>query len=129
MDDKYNLACTEILEVLKYLPEEDLKKIPQKEIDFFEKNKDKNYVFKFNENLSFEEQSLLSETQAIIVKLYKDYFYSNKTEKENIEANNSNIEYKFKNIANTKNEIAVHNDKKKWYKVILNLFKRKNMNV
>lgn len=82
MDDKYNLACTEILEVLKYLPEEDLKKIPQKEIDFFEKNKDKNYVFKFNENLPFEEQSLLPETQAIIVKLYKDYFYSNKTENE-----------------------------------------------
>ena len=94
MDDKYNLACTEILEVLKYLPEEDLKKIPQKEIDFFEKNKDKNYVFKFNENLPFEEQSLLPETQAIIVKLYKDYFYSNKTENEYVEANNTNIEYK-----------------------------------
>lgn len=126
MDDKYNLACTEILEVLKYLPQGDLKKIPQKEIDFFENNKAKNYVFKFNENLSFEEQSLLPETQAIIVKLYKDYFYSSKIEKENIETNNINIEYKFKHIANTKNELAVHNDKKKWYEVILNLFKRNN---
>lgn len=125
MDDKYNLACTEILEVLKYLPEEDLKKIPQKEIDFFEKNKDKNYVFKFNENLPFEEQSLLPETQAIIVKLYKDYFYSNKTENENVKANNTNIEYKFKYIANTKNELAVHNEKKKWYEVILNYLKER----
>ena len=71
MDDKYNLACTEILEVLKYLPEKDLKKIPQKEIDFFEEHKAKNYTFKFNENLSFEEQVLLPETQTIIVQLYK----------------------------------------------------------
>ena len=30
MDDKYNLACTEILEVLKYLPQEDLKKYLRK---------------------------------------------------------------------------------------------------
>lgn len=126
MDDRYNLACTEILEILKYLPEEDLRKIPQKEIDFFENNKAKNYVFKFNEDLSFEEQSLLSETQTIIVQLYKEYFYCNKTENENVEANNSNIKYKFKPISNTKKELSVYNDKKKWYEVILQLFKRNN---
>ena len=126
MDDKYNLACTEILEILKYLPKEDLRKIPQKEIDFFENNKAKNYVFKFNEDLSFEEQSLLPETQTIIVQLYKDYFYFNKTENENVEANNSNIKYKFKPISNTKKELSVYNDKKKWYEVILQLFKRNN---
>lgn len=121
MDEKYNLACTEILEILKYLPEEDFKKIPQKEIDFFKEHKAKNYTFKFNENLSFEEQSLLPETQTIIVQLYKDYFYSNKTENENNELNNSNIEYKFKHVTHTANELSVH--KKKWYEIILNLFR------
>lgn len=126
MDDRYNLACTEILEILKYLPKEDLRKIPQKEVDFFENNKAKNYVFTFNEDLSFEEQSLLPETQTIIVQLYKDYFYFNKTENENVEANNSNIKYKFKPISNTKKELSVYNDKKKWYEVILQLFKRNN---
>lgn len=123
MDDKYNLACTEILEVLKYLPEKDLKKIPQKEIDFFEEHKAKNYTFKFNENLSFEEQVLLPETQTIIVQLYKDYFHSNKIENKDNEANNNMI-YKFKHTTHTTNELSVHKNKNKWYEIILNLFKK-----
>lgn len=75
--NRFNMACTEILEILKYLPDEDYKKIPKAEIDFFEQNNDKNYHFKFNENLSFEEQSILPETESIIVKLYRDYFCTN----------------------------------------------------
>lgn len=72
--NNFNKACTEILEILKHLPEEDYNKIPKEEIEFFEQKKDKNYSFKFNENVSFEEQTILPETNAIIVKLYREYF-------------------------------------------------------
>ena len=75
--NKFNKACTEILEILKYLSEEDYNKIPKNEIEFFKQYKDENYTFKFNENVSFEEQVILPETNAIIVKLYREYFCTN----------------------------------------------------
>ena len=77
MTKNYNFqkAYVEILEMLKYIIEDDLKKIPKSEIEFFERNKDKEYVFKYNENLDFEEQAILPETHALILKLYKDYFW------------------------------------------------------
>ena len=72
--NKNRMAYTEVLELLKYLPIEDYRKIPKSEIDFLEQNKQENYIFKFNENLSFEEQVILPETEAYIVKLYRNYF-------------------------------------------------------
>lgn len=65
-------AYVEILEMLKYIIE--IEKIPKEELEFFEKNKDKEYVFKYNENLDFEEQPILPETHALLIRLYKDYF-------------------------------------------------------
>lgn len=41
----YNMAYAEVLEILKYLPESELRKIPQDEIKSLENNMDKNYKF------------------------------------------------------------------------------------
>lgn len=140
--NRFNMACTEILEILKYLPEEDYKKIPKDEIDFFNQNNDINYNFKFNEALTFEEQSILPETQSIIVKLYRDYFCTNeqKITLDRILQINNEIEINdlsnvfsavksqpkdlFSPTVSQENTLQIH--KEKWYRKILNIFYRKN---
>lgn len=139
--DRYSMACTEILEILKYLPNEDYKKIPEEEIDFFEQNKETGYNFKFNENVSFEEQVILPETQAIIVKLYRDYFCSDEDKLTidryihiNKEMNTngteavdsiSDIKFQKKELKSTNysQENALKIPKTTWYDKIFNIFK------
>ena len=48
MSNNYKKAYSEILEIIKYLPEEERKKIPVEKIKFFEENCDKNYEFKYD---------------------------------------------------------------------------------
>lgn len=139
--DRYNMACTETLEILKYLPSEDYKKIPKDEIDFFEQNKEKDYNFKFNEDMPFEEQVILPETQAIIVKLYRDYFCSDEdklaldryihiNKEMNTNGNEavdsiSDIKFQKKELKSTNysQENALEIPKIKWYDKIFNIFK------
>lgn len=145
MVEKYNKACTEILEILKYLPKHEYEKIPKEEIEFFEQNKDKSYVFEFNEELSFEEQSILPETQTIIVKLYKDYFGLNDSKLYNdseLHINNDleqceqedekkeeTFENKLKNstmlVSNDDEKQTLRIHGKKWYTILIDIFKRK----
>lgn len=145
MVEKYNKACTEILEILKYLPKHEYEKIPKEEIEFFEQNKDKSYVFEFNEELSFEEQSILPETQTIIVKLYKDYFGLNDSKLYNdseLHINNDleqceqedekkeeTFENKLKNstmlVSNDDEKQTLRIQGKKWYTILIDIFKRK----
>ena len=40
MNNTYRRAYTELLEILKYLPQEEYEKIPKEKIEFYEKNKD-----------------------------------------------------------------------------------------
>ena len=63
----YAKAYTEILEIINFMGDRYRKKTPQKLLDFFEENKDKNYIYKINEinddvtrNFSKETLGLLS---------------------------------------------------------------------
>ena len=80
----YSKAYTEVLEILTYLPEEEQKKIPVERIEFYFENRDKEYDFHYDENIPFDEQKVLPETQAIIVTLFRDYFATNE-QKEKLE--------------------------------------------
>jgi len=66
-------AYVEILEVLKYVRKEDVQKIPREEIDFFERNKDTNYKFKFDESKNITEQDVLPKTRELFIGLYNKY--------------------------------------------------------
>ncbi len=71
----YEMAYVEVLAVLRnYLSKEELDKIPQEKIDFFEKHKDCNYIFNINNELPIEKQSISKKAKAILVILYRDYF-------------------------------------------------------
>lgn len=70
----YARAYTEVLEMLKYLPHEELNKIPKEKIDFFERNKDKSYKFKISLEKPLEEQNISIEANSVIITLFRDYF-------------------------------------------------------
>lgn len=84
MSNNYNKAYSEILEIIKYLPEEEREKIPEEKIKFFEENCDKNYEFKYDSSKPLEEQEFLRETYAIIIILFRDYF-ATETQKEKLQ--------------------------------------------
>lgn len=70
----YNMAYAEVLEILKYLPKSELKKIPKEEIKFLENNIDKNYKFVLDPEKALEEQNISRKANAILVVYFKKYF-------------------------------------------------------
>lgn len=76
-NEKYAKAYVEVLEILKYLPENEYSKIPQEKIRFLEDNKDDTYSFKLNLNIPLDEQNISIEANSIIVTIFRDYFATN----------------------------------------------------
>ena len=72
--ENYARAYTEVLEMLKYLPYEELNRIPKEKIDFFERNKDKSYKFNISLEKPLAEQNISIEANSVIVTLFRDYF-------------------------------------------------------
>ena len=74
MNNLYAKSYTEVLEILKYLPIEEYKKIPKEEIEFYQNNCDKQYKFKINPSLDLKEQNISRKANAVLVYLFKNYF-------------------------------------------------------
>ena len=70
----YAKAYTEVLEILKYFPEEEYKKIPIEKINFYKSNMDKNYKFTIDPEIDLANQNISKEANAIIVTLFRDYY-------------------------------------------------------
>ena len=70
---KYARAYTEVLEIIKYFPQEDYKKIPKEKIEFYKNNMDKEYNFIINPKIDLSEQNVSPEASAVIVNLFMDY--------------------------------------------------------
>ena len=84
MKSSYARAYTEVLEILEFLPKEEYNRIPREKIAFYEKYRDKNYNYKFDEKKTLEEQKISKEANAIIVTLFRDFF-ATQTQKEKLE--------------------------------------------
>ena len=69
MNNTYSLSYVEVLEILKHIPKEDYEKIPKEKIEFYENNKDKNYVYIYNS----VNPKTSRKTDAILINLYKNY--------------------------------------------------------
>ena len=120
MEDNYPKAYKEVVEILKYVPQESVNKIPKSVIDTFKAKMNKNYDFKVDINKNFEEQELLEETNAILANIFRDYWATpyqkekieekerydrNKMEEEKRAIYNTVDLFKNRNIVNNKNEI------------------------
>lgn len=126
-------AYKEVYEILKYVPEEDYKKIPNKILRKIEKNMDESYLFEVTEFDDFQKQKMLKETECILAIFYRDYWATESERKIIIEneekdrnnsyrldflKNNSGLESDVNNnkyvkkeeIKNEKNSITVIND-------------------
>jgi len=74
INNSYAKAYTEVLEIIRHFPKEEYFKIPVEEIEFYQKNMDKDYNFLINPEIDLAEQNISPEANAIIVNLFRDYF-------------------------------------------------------
>ena len=144
MEDKYPKAYKQVIEILKYVPQESVDKIPQEMIKIFKANMDDKYDFRIDINKTFEEQDLLEETKAILANIFRDY-WATPEQKERIlekEKNDREIEENIKrekynpdNLFEKKQNVIQQNEeiqnnlpvelkKEKFYKKIINFMKK-----
>ena len=147
MENNYPKAYKEVIEILNYVPQESVNKIPQTMLDTFKAKMDKSYNFQVDINKSFEEQNLLDETKAIFANIFRDYWATSyqkkrietkekydrqKAEEEKREQYNPNDIFKKKqednekdeNIQTVNNNLPIEVKKEKFYEKIVNFFKK-----
>lgn len=85
MTQVYREAFTEVNEILKYLSEDLLNKIPKEFIDNIKENMSTSYVLKYDNTKGINEQNLKQETRAILSVIYRDYICDEEIKKEIIQ--------------------------------------------
>ena len=144
MEDIYEKAYKEVVEILKYVPQESVNKIPQEMREMFELNQSKTYKFEINPEKPFEAQELLEETKAIFANIFRDYWATpsqkekilakelyeiNKIEEEKRAEYNPNDIFKKKkiekyteNLIENNNSLPIEIKKVTFFKKIINFF-------
>lgn len=113
MNKVYDKAYTEILEIIKYLPPEEIEKVPKEKIEFYKKHCDHNYRFEYNPFKSLKEQNVSRETMVLIVILFRDII-ATKEQKEKLNRILSQNEQKYQKRLNEKyNTNNLFNKKRK----------------
>ena len=72
--ENYPNAYKEVYVILNNMNEENLKVIPRSFIDMIQRNMNNNYEFELEENIDFEEQTVLKETKVILAYIYLNYW-------------------------------------------------------
>ena len=140
--EEFRNSCKEVLEILKFVNEKDLEKIPKFEIEILKKNENKNHKFTYNPNLTLNEQNVLKLTKAIIVRYFEKYTATDKQkqiimDKRNYDNNvieqRKSAEYGqfdlFKNYSEDINSLGENNklvpiNNEKWYKRLWDKIKK-----
>ena len=81
---EFKNACFEVLEILKYVKEEDLNKIPKEEIELLRKNANYEHIFEYNPTKTMKEQNISKLAKGIIASYFTKYIAS-KEQKQIIE--------------------------------------------
>lgn len=136
MDKRYARAYTEVLEILKHIPEEEYNVIPKTELQFYENNCDKNYKYEYDESVAFKDQILSREANAVIVAIYMNYFANdrqksiiseilkqNEVKAEEEKRENCNPDDVFKNNNSENLPIEINEEKENFFKKIINKLK------
>lgn len=77
LDEKYSIAYSEVLEILKHISKEDYEKIPKSKIELYKTNANKDYVFNYNPTKTLDEQNVSKIAKGIIAILFRDYWATN----------------------------------------------------
>ena len=142
MEDNYTKAYKEVMEILKFVPQDSVNKIPKTMLEVFKAKMDKDWKFTVNLDKSFEEQDLLDETKAIFANIFRDCWATpyqkerimakekydrQKIEKEKLEKYNPNDLFKKTKTNEEKAEISnlpIEVKKENFYEKIINFFKK-----
>lgn len=74
LDEKYSIAYSEVLEILKHISKEDYEKIPKSKIELYKENANRDYVFNYNPEKTLDEQNVSKIAKGIIAILFRDYW-------------------------------------------------------
>lgn len=74
VNTEYANAYSEVLEILKYIPLEDYKKIPEEKLQLYKDNANAKHNFKYNPNKTLDEQDVSQIAKGIIAILFRDYW-------------------------------------------------------
>lgn len=140
-----NKRLTEVDEVLNYLDEDELKKIPEEIRKLIKDNKDKEYFWKYDENKPLKDQNLSRDTFSFLSYLNMEYLLNdeerniinqihaeNERKEEKIKAEKyktedlfkrSNIKTEGNEIKNELNELSITEYKENFFKRLLNKLK------
>ena len=77
----YNKRLVEVDEILNYLSEKDLLKIPEEIRNAIKENKDKEYVWKYDETKNLDEQEVSRDTIAMLSYLNVEYLLNEEQKK------------------------------------------------
>lgn len=128
----YARACTEVLEILKDAPPEDIAKIPKELLEALENKKDKDYKFETNSYMSFENEDISETARAMLMGIFREYIMKPqedepKQEFENnveIENNIEDIDHQNKDQEQEEQLALVEVKKESLYRKIINFFKK-----
>lgn len=81
--EDYAKSYAELIEILKYIPPNDLNKIPKEKINYYMQKQDNTHHFIYNTQKQFNEQNISHLTKILIANLYIEY-WTNQEEKEQI---------------------------------------------
>lgn len=133
-----NKRLAEVEYILKKLDDKYLNKIPQEMWDYIEENKDKNYIFNYDESKTLVEQDLNIDTISILTYINMEYLLDEEQKKEMIDflrkdeaiaeqekSKRYNSEDLFKNRNNNKKKETSLIEVKieKWYEKVFSFFK------
>ena len=137
LDEKYSIAYSEVLEILKHISKEDYEKIPKSKIELYKTNANKDYVFNYNPTKTLDEQNVSKIAKGIIAILFRDYWATPEQREKIIKKqNNDRIQiekektkkynpdvFKSKNKEEVKTKALVNVEKSKWYEKFFTFIK------
>ena len=83
--NKMPYIAVEINEILKYMSDDILSRIPNDVKTYFFNIASKDYIFRYDENKSLEEQRIQKETKEMLLIIYKDYVCNEQEKREFIQ--------------------------------------------
>lgn len=142
----YNKRLVEVSVILNHLKKSDYNKIPKEVIDRIEKNKDKEYIWNYDETKELKNQNVSKDTVAILSyinmqyllnkeqrKFVQEIFNENQKKLENVKKEKYNLDNLFKNkesnletsktreLSSIKYKKSVFTKIKNWLKQILKI--------
>lgn len=138
VSEEYSIAAREITEILKFIKEDDLEKIPKRLIDFFNEVSNKNYIMHIDFEENINKWHITNKTKQILAMLYFNYWCNEQEKEEYVKVLQKNEEnynkmmnekYSIDNVLETRkvkyeNNLQIEIKKEKLYVRFLKLIKK-----